>query len=69
MQKEGEQFLTAKLKEYPSHLCAAFADTVQEWLDSGSYNFDLEAAQSFTQTTLELVEPTLQTFLRTVRTR
>lgn len=57
MQKEGAQFSTAKLKEYPSHLCSAFADAIQEWLDSNCHNFDPEAATTFTQATLELVDP------------
>ena len=57
MQKEGANFATAKLKEYPSHLCSAFADAVQDWIDSESHNFVLEDAQSFALATQELVEP------------
>ena len=57
MQREGTQFSTAKLKEYPSHLCAAFADAVQEWLDLHCCNFDPDSASTFTQATLELVDP------------
>lgn len=57
MQREGAQFSTAKLKEYPSHLCAAFADAVQEWLDLHCCNFDSDSASTFTQATLELVDP------------
>ena len=57
MQREGAQFSTAKLKEYPSHLCAAFADAVQEWMDLNCQNFTPEAATTFTHATLELVDP------------
>jgi len=57
MQKEGANFATAKLKEYPSHLCSAFADAVQDWIDFECHNFVPEAAQSFATATAELVDP------------
>ena len=57
MQKEGANFATAKLKEYPSHLCSAFADAVQDWIDSECGSFDPATAQSFAPSTLELVDP------------
>ena len=57
MQRQGKQFATAPLKEYPAALSAAMAECVSAWLKRELPFFDPGAAQELTLESQELVEP------------
>ena len=57
MGKEGKQFATAKLKEYPSNLSAAMASCVSSWLSREAHFFTPESARSSSSEALKLAEP------------
>ena len=57
MQKMGNHFSTAPLKEYPAALSAAMAECVSVWLKRELPCFDPGAARELTGESLELVEP------------